>query len=230
MAMLAVCGSVGVVWQRARVLFAYMAILLFLAVVAAALRQWPLAALHTSTFLIPPVVVAMGCGLAAIASRLGRSGALAMILGVCLALPAARAVKATIVASSFSQHVRPIFEYVSAHKQPGDALFIYYSVSDAFEFYWRDAKTPALVQPGSDRGQLERFTQRFDDFIAQHGRVWFVFTHDWGTDRADYLSFLTGGYRLLDTYEVGDASAYLFAHRASPTVEDDLGGSAIEPP
>ncbi len=210
MTMLALSASVVTLWQRARPLVVFIALLFPVAFVAAALRQWPMAALPMSTYLVPPAVIAIGCGLATLVRPLGRSVPSAVILGVCLALPAARAVKATMVAPSMSEHVRPVFAYISAHKQPGDAVFIYYGVSDASEFYWHDAKTPALVQPGSDRGQLERFMQRFDGFIAEHGRVWFVFTHDWGSERANYMSFLTGHYRLLDAYENSDASGHLF--------------------
>lgn|GEM_PF-2947103 len=219
--LLVVGASIGVLWRRARVLLCFVPFLFFVTALAAALRQWPLAALHTSTFLVPPVAIAVGCGLAAMVGRLGRSIPTAMLLAVCLFIPAARAVKASIISVSKPEHVRPVLEYVSERKQPGDAVFVYYAADDAFEFYWRDATVPVLVQPRSDRGHVERFTERFDRFIADHGRVWLVFAKDWDAEQADYVHYLTGRYRLLDACESCDASGHLFENHVPPPAVDD---------
>jgi hypothetical protein len=55
------------------------------------------------------------------------------------------------------------------------------------------------------------FTQRFAEWLDLHGRVWFIFTHDYGHERAEWTGYLKSTYQLLDEFTVGDASVHLFA-------------------
>ena len=165
------------------------------------------------TFLVPIAVIAIGCGLWELTKRLGRSLPTAVFIIVVVLIPAARAAKRTIVQPVVSEHIRPVFDYVAAHKQPSDAMFAYYFVRHSLEYYWHDKEMPVLLQPGDDRQNFAAFTQRFDDWIADHDRVWFVFTHNWKNEREEWIGHLKRTYTLLDKFHTFDASAHLFARR-----------------
>ena len=70
---------------------------------------------------------------------------------------------------------------------------------------------PVLVEPRADRGKPEVFARRFDEWISEHQRVWFVFSHPWANEREEWLGHLTANYELLDHFEIADASTHLFA-------------------
>lgn len=208
--LVAVMAGVGVVWRRCRPLGLFAITLFVIVVLAGAARKWPYGDFRMMTFLIPLATIAIGCGIAEIGRRFGRAPVTALLVTGCLLVPMARAAHATLGAPHVSEHCRPVFEYVAAHKRPGDALFIYYPVDDAFRFYWHDESTAALVQPRSDRGDFERFSGRFADWIEEHPRVWFVFTHPWADEREQWLGHLLDTYTLADKFERADASAHLF--------------------
>ena len=208
---LALAASLGVLWKRCRPLCVATLLLGAGTILAGALHLWPFGNLRHTTFLIPIVITAIGCGLWELTRRLGRSPPAALLLILCILVPAARATKRTIVSPAVSEHTRPVFEYVSAHHRPGDAMFAYYFVRHALEFYWSDTEMPVLLQPGNDRGNMPAFTERFDEWIKQHRRVWFVFTHNWRNEREEWIGHLKETYTLIDEFRTADASAHLFA-------------------
>ncbi len=178
------------VWRRARPLCAFALLLLAVALVLGASGYWPLSSQPTSMYLIPITVVLMGGGLAWLYRRLGRSVVFAFLLALLTLVPAARAARRSWPGVSLPEHIRPVLDYVRDHKSAADGVFVYYSDEEAFRFYWRDATTPVLFQPGDDRGQPEVFAERFESFVREHGRAWFVAAHTWRNELDDYLTSL----------------------------------------
>jgi hypothetical protein len=88
-------------------------------------------------------------------------------------------------------------------------MFAYYFTANAMEYYWRDEPMPSLIQPGADRENFEAFRERFDDWIEQHPRVWFVFTHNWNNERDEWIGHLKETYHVVDSFHTQDASAHL---------------------
>ena len=206
---LALAASAGTVWRCNRALAAFAALLAAEVVAAAALRLWPMGDCQTATFLVPLVAVAVGVGLWQLVCRLGRSPATPFILALAVFVPAARATKATLCPAPPEQHLRPAFEAVAAHLQPGDALFVHYEAKVAYGFYWRETGYPAWFQPYSDRDNLAAFTDHFRACMAEHPRVWFVFLLRRPAEAGPWLEHVRSNYRIRDEYRYNDAAAYL---------------------
>ena len=205
----AVSASVGVLWRRCRPLCWFSAILAVEVIVVGALRIWPIGEFRTVTFLIPLFAIAIGCGLDQFVRRMGRSPATAVILGLCIFVPVARATKATLFPPPLEQHTRPVFAYTAAHLQPDDAIFIHYEMRDAYGFYWRDAGHPILLQSYESRDDLAAFADRFDAWIAEHHRVWFVFMLRRPNEAGPWMEHLKERYHICDEYRFNDAATYL---------------------
>jgi hypothetical protein len=224
--------SIGYIWKRCRPLCVALAILGVEAVVVAALRIWPLGRMRHVTYLIPLVSVFIGCGLWQFVRRVGWSPATVGLLGLCIGLPLLRSAESTLITPRTSEHLRPVLEHVRNNLQPGDAVFVYYGASDAFEYYgdfnetlrepddlgpprfvrldWNAQGVPVLVQPCTDRENERAFADRFDAWIGRHPRVWFLFAHNWRNERQEWVADLETRYRLIDERLANNASAHLF--------------------
>lgn len=209
----AMLAAVGVLWRRQRVLLLFAGILLAVSVAAGALRLWPFGAIRHSIYLIPLAMVVAGVGLVELFRRLGLSPASIGLGLICLAVPAVRAVKATVVDPRVHEHVRPALEYIREHRQPGDGLFVYYFTGDAFGFYGREETMPVYVQPKSRRNDTEAFAREFAEFALRHERVWYLSSHDWKGERGRWLAHLRATYLELDGVELDNAAAHLFVRR-----------------
>ncbi len=213
--LLALTAGLWYIWMRKRPLTIFLVLLVSIAMLAGVLKKYPFGEFRMMTFFVPLTAVVIGVGLSEIIRKLGASPVTFILIGGCLLIAPARAAKASLSTPVTYEHVRPVFEYIETHRQPQDALFIYYPVDDAFAYYWDDDSVPVLVQPRADRDQFEIFCQRFDQWIQQQHRVWFVFTHNWGTEREDWIGHLQRTYTTLDVFQNNDASCHLFSSASS---------------
>jgi len=211
--LLTVAASVSVLWRKCRPLCCVVALLLLATILAGAMRLWPLGNLRHTSFLIPIACVAIGCGLSELIRRLGASPATVLLLAVCVFIPSVRAVRATVTAPRTYEHLRPVMQYVIAHRQADDALFVHYFANDAFEFYWPALDMPLLIQPSVDRQNLPAFATRFDDWLTLHPRVWFIFSHNWKDERREWIGHLERNYAVVDEFQAGEASAHLLSRK-----------------
>ena len=222
---LAIAASAGVLWRRCKPICVLALLLLVGTVVAGALRLWPLGRADAETFLVPVAALAIGCGIWEFARRFGRSAPTVLLIILCVAIPTARAVKATVIAPRLPEHLRPVFAYVDQKRAPDDALFIYYGAHDAFDFYWSDPNTSTLVQPSDDRGQITLFADRFDGWIAENPRVWLVFSHLWADEREAYLEYVERRYDVSDRFSTGSGWAYLVQRSVQRRATDSESAS-----
>ena len=207
--LLLIAAAVTLLWKRVPALVVATALMLIPTVVVGALRLWPYGHFFSMIFLVPVACIAIGCGLRRIAAQLGRSLPVVLLVLVCLANHAARALKHTVIYPSETEHLRPVLQYVDQHAQQGDGIFAYYAIRSV-PYYWKRDDVAVLVQPTDDRGNIARFAERFDDFMADQQRVWFLFTHDWKSERQEWIDHLKRNYRLVDVFKIADASAHLF--------------------
>ncbi|MCH7871897.1 MAG: hypothetical protein IID33_09380, partial [Planctomycetes bacterium] len=175
---------------------------------------------------VPVACIAIGCGLRRIAAQLGRSLPVVLLVLVCLANPAARALKHTVIYPRETEHLRPVLQYIDQHAQEGDGIFAYYAVW-AVPYYWKRDDLGVLIQPTDDRGDITKFAERFDEFMADHRRVWFLFTHNWKSEREEWIDHLKRNYRLVDVLEIADASAHLFEPKRG--LDRDVRASVVAP-
>ncbi len=227
---LLIAVAVTVLYRRVPALCAATVVLVLLTMVAGAARFWPFGNFHTQTFLVPLVCVAVGCGLRRAATQLKSRPAIAALVLVCLINPAARAVKNTVVSPPVSEHLRPVLEYVNVRAERDDGIFVYYAAAAATRYYWERRDIGILTQTYKDRGHVDRFLARFDRFMADHNRVWFVSTHDINDERKTWTAALQRKYTSVDEYESEDAAVTLFVSvdRAAMTESTKIGRSVRE--
>lgn len=210
----------GLLWQRCRILLAWGSLVVVGIGLTLVIDHPVLATLNTLVFLFPLVCICVGSGLAVLMRRAKRTVVTVGLILAALLLPGQHAVRAGMIDPAKPEHLRPIFQYIADHQQPGDAVFVWHQAVDAFYFYWNDPLTPVHIQPPEDptiKVQFRRgdFLKQLDAFVAQHGRVWLVFAHGGDQDKMSYLTRLEryvkefGVYRLADVYSLGDVSARL---------------------
>ena len=85
-----------------------------------------------------------------------------------------------------------------------------YAAAAAMRHYWERRDIGILTQIYKDRGRTDRFLSRFDRFMVNHKRVWFVSAHAFNDERKTWTAALQGKYELVDGYESEDAAATLF--------------------
>ncbi|MEK6677559.1 MAG: glycosyltransferase family 39 protein [Planctomycetota bacterium] len=212
---LAICAALGIAWKRCRIGFVGVSLIVLGAIMCGAVRLWPLGSLRHSTFLIPFVTIITGWGFWRLWQQLGWSFASVCLAVMCAIIPSARAVKATMIAPRAYEHTRPLFDYVASHRQAGDAMFVYYFAVEAYKFYETPREIPVYLELSTDRANPELFVARFDEWISQHDRVWFISAHDWHGERDAWLLLLKTRYQELDCVETNDASLHLFARTAN---------------
>lgn len=240
---LAVGLSFGVMWKRCRPLCIVVAILGVEVVLAGAMRIWPLGRMRHVTYLVPLATIFIGGGLWEFTRRFRWSPATAVIVGACVGLPFVSSLRTTLISPRVTEHIRPVIEHVRDNIQPGDAIFVYYGASDAFEFYvdhdeilrapddkgpakfltveWNGFDVPVLVEPVSDRQNTEAFQRRFDEWADDHRRVWFIFAHNWHNEHSEWTDLLSRRFDAVEQVESVNASVHLFAHR-SPATPDAI--------
>lgn len=205
----AAVAGLPILWKHWRPAFVATVLSLAVVIIAGATRLYPFGEFRTVTFLVPCVVMAIGCGAVELARGQIRSPATLLLVGVCAGLPMTKAVQGALEPPALVEHLRPVVDYVKSQRHPDDAIFVYYASADAVEFYWPDPEAPMLVEPRSDRGDPEAFLNRFAEWIGEHGRVWFVSAHPWRDERNEWVARLAAKYRLADRFTVGDAAAHL---------------------
>lgn len=227
----AVTAALGLLWKRHRPLCVVFALVLLFMFAAGAAKFWPVGRIRTMTFLVPFVMIIVAMGLGEIIQRWRWSPPTIVIMLLAVATPGWQAVSGAMTRPESREHVRPVFEYIQKHAEPSDAIFAYYGASDAVEYYgniaaavrdystpestftgtmnWFRLKLPIFVQPHSDRGDLQKFMIRFDDWITQHRRVWLIFAHPWQTEVDQWAAEIKKTYKQIDLVTTRDCSAHL---------------------
>ncbi len=232
---IAITAAMGLLWKRHKPFCVVILIVLLQVFVAGATRYWPVGRIRTMTFLVPIAMMVVALGSGEIVRRWRWSPPTIAILLLAVVTPGLQAVSGAFGRPEPREHIRPVFEYVQARAESNDAIFAYYGASDAVEYYgnlttavrdhdapglpftgrmnWSGLKLPVFVQPNTDRGDLQAFMIRFDDWIVQHRRVWIVFAHSWQTEVDQWVDELKKTYEQIDLATTHDCSAHLFVLR-----------------
>ena len=103
-----------------------------------------------------------------------------------------------------------MIQYMLAHRQPGDTIYVYYASQGVYAYYARRfglTDTPHIAGIAS-RDDWQKY---LDDLQQLHGkaRVWLVFSHAY-SEEAFFVSYLdTIGTRLDERHDQ-KASVYLY--------------------
>jgi Dolichyl-phosphate-mannose-protein mannosyltransferase len=177
--LLVAAAIVGVVslWRRHRLAAQMLALPIALAILAAAVRAYPLDG-RLALWVLPAIVMAIGECAARAGDALGRHVPYASVLvaGVLAVLPA-RAIARTYPFYQ-KEEMRTVLAYVRDHRQPGDAVYVYFGAVPAVAFYGpRYGIQPDEVTVGRcHRPELQRYFSELDAFRGRP-RVWLVMSH-----------------------------------------------------
>jgi hypothetical protein len=224
----AVAFVLGCVWMVRRKRTDRLALLLapaLLALVAAALRLYPLGGAHTSAgrlllFLLPALVLLVSEGVAAAARALPRPAGTSAAAGLSMALLASPLLYAAVQVPHLRAEVHPLLAYAAEERAPGDLLYVHYTGRAPFRYY---AARYGWSRENSVIGRCSRVDPRVSlDELAglRPARLWVVFNDDRATathdDRATILAYLEHRGRRLDDQVTIGAALYLYDLTGEP--------------
>jgi hypothetical protein len=170
-------GGVVSLWRRHRLAAQMLALPIILAIVAAAVRAYPLDG-RLALWVLPAIVVAIAECAASVGEGLGRRVPYASLLvaGVAALLPA-RAISRTYPFYQ-KEEMRHVLAYVREHRQPGDGVYVYFGAVPAVAFYGpRYGIQLDNVSLGRcHRPELQRYFSELDAFRGRR-RVWLIMSH-----------------------------------------------------
>ena len=167
--------------NRAEVYFLLMPVLV--AIIASAMQVYPFRE-RFLIFLVPSIVVLVCAGVEQVAESFGRelrTAALVMPgLLLCLAVLGAAMVFAR---PNKYEDVRPAFEYVAEHMQPGDAVYIHNRLSPQYYFYSKYVKSCRLKNPkiifGATDAEGLKGLHRDYEALKKYDRIWYLYGPPW---------------------------------------------------
>ncbi len=144
--------------------------------VAAAVRLLPLSG-RVSLWLVGPLLLLAGAGLAALADRFSsRLRAIPAVGGSLIAAVAIASVTILEPPPYHSQDVKPVLAQVAAQMQPGDPIYVYYGARLAMRFYGPRVGITQWTEGNCHRRETAKYFRELDAFRGQK-RVWVIWTH-----------------------------------------------------
>jgi len=192
---------------------------LLLALAASGLQAYPFHS-RMLLFAVPPILVLVAQGMEAVRLALHRTPAVsviawAILAGLLVVGPIDAAVK-TFAQPQEGEQVRPAVQYLAAHWQAGDTLYVYYSSYHAWAYY-----APSVGLDVSDHVIIGRYARNEPEkyrediqILPRQGRVWMLFSHvhtgSQGNEEDLILRQLDGLGQLTNEQHYPYASLYLF--------------------
>jgi hypothetical protein len=122
----------------------------------------------------------------------------------------------------YGEHVRPVLEYLSQSRQPGDHIYVYYGANPAMQFYGPvyGFKEGDYIQGAGSRAKPNSYKKDLEQVFG-YERVWILFSHvcpickiesnGQALDEEEYiLQYLDSIGNRLDEFSAPGASLYLY--------------------
>lgn len=177
------------------------------ALLASGLHRYPFSG-RLILFIVPALMVLVAYGLVHVLRRLWvwRPSAALVFLAILVLHPCMMAGN-HLFRPRVQEEIRPVLEYVKAHREPGDLLYLYYSSDSAARYYGSmDPEVnaePVLVGSGWDLSAWARDAVTMKHFT----RSWIVVAHFGNPDFVRFLKLCSA--HELDHYAGMGAEAYL---------------------
>lgn len=156
----------------------------------AAFAGWyPLLGARQGIHLVPMLMVAAAAGLGRLAtggSRPTRAAPAALAFGVTLAL----ALRGTTrhLTTRGPEELRPLVQMMTALRQEGDAVWVYYGAVPAFRYYTRGAPVPGAILGAPSRDRDAGYLRELAPLMSRkEAPTWLVFSHVYGEERERIL-------------------------------------------
>lgn len=214
LAALAFLVGVIAVWRKSQFKLGLLVLPILIAVFASALQKYPFVQ-RMILFLVPIWLMLIAAGAADILAQTRKrmSGIGLALIALLLIQPVAGAA-GLLSAPLVRVEIRPAIDYIRAHEQTGDLLYVYYAARIPFRYYAARLKlSPDAVTIGKARSDWSGY---FDEVDQQRGynRVWFLFSdvaqNNGANEKRLFLYRLDQIGRRLDVFEAPSASAYLY--------------------
>lgn len=139
----------------------------------------------------------------------GQTAIVHVILTLFLLAPTVRSLPERFSYPILQEEVRPLMKQLDTRRRAGDRVYVYYGAMHAVQYYRRDdAPATDVFHYGTrSRDDRSKYLDDIDD-MRKWERVWFLFAHTHGDEKAFFLSNIDG--TLLEEYEEYGASLYLF--------------------
>lgn len=187
-----------------------------LALLAAAFHGYPFGQ-RLILFLFPTGLILLVKGIDGIASNLkqGRGLFLVVALFFVSIYPLSQAVDPSLRVFKLEE-LSPIVNYVRAHWESNDTLYVYYGGTCSFRYYARQYQIPSAWYAIGDLNEARQAHDRKAYLASQYqayagrSRVWIVITHDRDNDVQDSLDILNGMGKMVFSYTKPGSVLYLY--------------------
>jgi len=177
-------------------------------------QKWPYGPIRVMLFALPFFVMLVASGLELVKDSVKTKVPRLVVL---LAFITLLVPQSWILTRGF-QHIEDSEEAVrslSAAVQPDasedDVFLVYYAAEVQFQYYFSSYMDQAVVQPWTQRGQVEQIRDFLESHIPEKGRrFWLIFSHVVGDEDALMVSMAESSGRLIRSYTYPGCGAYLF--------------------
>jgi hypothetical protein len=205
-----------------------------LSLAAAGAVAWTRVEPGDAAMVVGPAVAAFAAAAAGLYPFVGRlllflTPGLCLVIARGIAVPGVPAVRVLLAASilalfgvqtveecrhpSRCEEVKTVVQYVTTHRSPGDAVYVYYGAKPAFKFYAArlGVDTTSIVAEDENRDNATECLTDLDAIRAR--RLWVIVSHRHPCEIRAIVDHLNESRHLVTAYEVPGAATYLFEAR-----------------
>ena len=146
------------------------------------------------------------------------TGMIGLVFSGALLIPTVSHSSQFMIHPEFIQEMRPAMEYIAAHHQPGDSIYVHYKAIPAFNYYTREFDNlqqdyilgdDALSgEHASLPEELELFASDIEPLLGKQ-RVWFVFRAD-GIEETTAVNYMNQIAKQIDSFKPPGIFVYLY--------------------
>ena len=182
-------------------------------------------------FAVPSILIVIGQGMAAVAALVRRNRyaytAGWLVLALLLLLGLLGSAINSVRQPFGGEQVRPALEYLAAHRQPEDTVYVYYATYPTWRYYApiMGLNVPGKIMEGRPFRREPGNNKEGIDALPREGKLWLIFSHV-------YTGSLGDQERLILSYvgEIGQiADVQRFSHTTLYLVSLGAGLSGVVP-
>ncbi|MFC1666993.1 glycosyltransferase family 39 protein [Candidatus Omnitrophota bacterium] len=193
---------------------------IFFTLVASAFRLYPFYG-RFLLFLIPIILILISKGAwKIITQHSGKSFSIGIIVTALLIFDPVLWSSHFMIKPQGREETKPVLEYVSNNIEQDHYVYVYYGAEPAFNYYLKDFEFKKnkiilskikvyLPMRHAWREDRSKYIENLRS-LKGYGKVWFIFSHIWGSEEELFIAFLDSIGERVDSFKAKGASAYLY--------------------